>query len=172
MRRLLIDTGVLLDLTILELSEDGFQSRAYSRMRGALARIDSPTKRARLLDYIHKERVGEFEVSTGVLLEMDRHAQRELVHGNRAHADLAPMEDFWAGYERLRKRLRFRMLPLAWKARSERERLGVGPVDAEQLALLAEDRQRWFVTFDGLLESRALEVAPGRVVPFADVIDG
>lgn len=173
MRRLLIDTCVLLDLTILELGEDGFPNSAYGRIREELQRVRTPTKRDRLIDYVRGNRFGTIEISAGALLEMDQHAERRLIQGRRPQAKLNAIADFWLAFDRLPGRfcIKFAILPLEWKAADMNERLRFGPVDAEALHLLAQDTERWFVTFDGDLEARALELAAERVVPFADIVD-
>ncbi len=178
MKRLLIDTCVLLDLTILELGDPDFRNKAYTRLTGQLQRIKEIPHRSRLIDWIRDECFGVVEVSAGALIEMDQHAERAVVKGNkREMSEPAAMKDFWEGYERLPTRLSGRersmlwtTLKFDWEAIPEDDRLRFGPVDAAALSLLKEDRERWFLTFDGLLKARALELAPARVPHLTDII--
>lgn len=172
LKRLLIDTGPLLDLTIVELEEPTFRV-AWHRLQCLNERLweERERQRDRFVDYVRK-RFGEVDVSIGSLLELDRRVCTKL---KRKKDDLAAFEEFWNAYEGLCRRLepsRVRTQPLAWDQIDRGTFLELGPVDAAVLQLFQENTERFFVTYDATLERRARTIAKCRVLDVSRIFSG
>ena len=92
MKTLWIDTGPLLELTVLELR--GTSRGTYDRLRGLVRTF---TSRARLLAFLARvSQFGEMRYSIGTLVELDRLVRSNLPRGLPSYE---PMRAFWQCFD-------------------------------------------------------------------------
>ncbi len=156
MRAIWIDTGPLLELTVHEL---GARSRgAFDRLKRRLTLLPSKPRLRMFQDEIRE--FGAVKFSSGSLVELHRHARRDL-RGPRG--DTALMEEFWRAFEAVTRQEKASCVPLAFGLLDHAELPRIGPVDAHLIDELSRDDEAWLATADHELLGAARERFRGRV---------
>lgn len=158
MKVLWIDTGPLLELTVLQLRD---RSRAtHDRLGGLVATLKYPP---RVLDFISRiTAFGELRYSAGTLVELDRLARKELP---KDVAVETLMTQFWRSFDIDVPKLLPRPLkerPLEQASLEAQDVARLGPVDAHLLAAVRESTDSHLVTLDRPLLGIASERTQGR----------
>jgi hypothetical protein len=159
LNRVVLDTGVLLELTIVEASLGPGQVHRslHQRLKTLLGAITNRTRYLQFTDRL-KERFGETSYSAGSLIELERLILGELRTSRQSAAEF--LTAFWEAFHILCER--FRVIerpfdgPTAEPPSTFANLITFGPVDAHLLRILKDEGQTRLATLDGTLEAEAL----------------
>jgi hypothetical protein len=154
-RKLLLDTNVLLELALFDLARSGNRSARSDLFK-------TPARHSRFMQEI-ENRFGRMVYSVGSIIELDRLALSRLTRGNRLSGALDP---FWKVFRRLCDELprRIEPAPIALFDLGSADFRTFAPLDSRLLDDLRSDDELWLASTDDELMKRAASLTRGRVL--------
>ena len=161
MRRLLLDTNLLLELISLEVRESypGVERHFEIQLHYLLDKAD----RSAFIDSVCRQ-FGKLEYSSASVVELDRFGAKGL-RGHRRVGRLEDLKMFWDGFHSLPTRFRREFVPRGFaSAEVERgETTKLGPADAHLLHLIRSDADLTVATTDGQLQGAVRSIDERRL---------